>query len=455
MCTISKNDTGKKHHNIQMKSRRTTTVMFPIDVFLDTLAKNFVDFVDNIDSVDQNISMASTFRALMVARLLAKHSKTLLDSNAALKFYIVFYVSLQSNFKRRYLLDGWGAELFHKSFGRGPSGWFRFHLLKPSDSVYDKFKTALKLASLTVLDVEQRAGKYKPDDIPRGVGIRVAAFVGRSRFMSTFALTKNPNKQFLCTVCQTQSVRLEQTAPSSENIFLNYLELAAAAAASSAAPDDGDDGNESDSSSDDELLMSSVQATVALPPRPQSFRYWQQATCSPFLSLPPAEFCCTACELEYDDQIAKLFPVTAASASLLENSKISPQKSGLRRVAAAARTAARRNDSLRRHTREILRLAEKGDIRLFIPINLLKNVYTQILAALDIDHALLEAAACIAESPNLAAGKLLPGTCSNWRETHSLEFKNCIEKIKSGYHSDNKKRDFVEYIKRRALDIFV
>jgi hypothetical protein len=430
-----------------MKSKKRTTLVFPIDVLFDTLAKNFISYIDSIDKIGQNRSIASTFCALVKARLLSKQSRGLLDDNLALQFYLIFYMCLQTNYRPRHLLDGWpSGSLLHMPHGSGPSRWYRFDLLQPRDAVIDQRKTALKLASLSITDVTQRAGKYVPDDLPRGVGVRVAAFVGRSRFVSTFVTTKNPTKQFRCSVCQTRSIRLENTAPAPQNVFLDCGE------APTAVDHGGGDGSESDDSSDDELLMGNVPAAAA-PARPQSIKYWQQAACSPFLSLPSAEFCCSACKIAYADQMAKLFPVGAAGASILENSKIQPQKTGLRRVAAAARAAGRRNDSLRRHTREIVRLAERGDITLFIPLELLKKMYSQIIGALDVDHGLLEAAACIAESPNLAINKTLPGTCANWRESHPIDFKDSLQRVKTFYQSG--KREWVDSTKRHALDIFI
>ena len=174
---------------------------FPVDQLLNALVEMLIGSIDEFHESDEEKekrdAVATAIRRLECT---SRINRSMLLADGRLHFYRFFYHTLTTNnaLPRRFLDSSFGVSLLTGSFGQGPSETQRFGVLTPKDILQDRLNTARRLASLDVNEVLRRSSKYLPNDLPDGVGTRVSAFVGRSRFITQIRAQARPEWVVTC-----------------------------------------------------------------------------------------------------------------------------------------------------------------------------------------------------------------------------------------------------------------
>jgi hypothetical protein len=395
---------------------------------LEPLVETLIDLF--FESVDSHCHNASGPRRTLALALLAfegvsRTTRRLLTTNPRLPFYLFYYWSVAGESRPRRFLDGtFGVVLFDGSFGDGPQAPERLRALGASEVVSDRLVTASKLDAIAVEAARVRCGRYVPRDMPPRVSARVAAFVGRARLLCQTVAAHRPT---LCVPCEASGCGRTM-------LDLNY-----------GAPALRSD-TESDSDDDD------------APPS-----YWQSLLVRPMAQLPVCRLCSRACALDHEARVRLAVPVTLND--LMLQCDVPAHRSGLPRVGIELRLAFQRNAAVARALRTAARAigSTPGADGPLTPERV-KRLHADIVQTLNVDTALLVAAAAVAESPPAAIGRRLAATHAEWRKetwsasvrkVHAIMARAAYSADRDGIAADPRTPPtWLQRCREQALDIF-
>jgi hypothetical protein len=388
------------------------THAFQIDQLLNALVEMLIvsidEFHESEDERDKRDAVATAIRRLECT---SKANQSTLLADGRLQFYRCFYHTLNTNnaLPRRFLDATFGVSLLTGSFGQGPSETQRFGVLTPKDVLQDRLNTARRLTSLDLNEVSRRSAKYLPNDLPDGVGTRVAAFVGRARFVTQIRAQDRPT---WVVTCGLGSCSCRFLCSEGENVAgPSLVDLFGEQGVSSSEEEEEDEEDENE---------------------PPIASYWSHLSPRPLTALPRRTFCSLACALKYDDEIHSAIPIRVSDAETHESFSSASGKVGLARVMASTRAAFKRNDAASRALRESMRAVRKRQAHTVKP-ELYNRMHQNIIDVLNVDLGILYAAASLAESPEACVNRLLPATGPGWRDADVKKFSRAIERVKSIY----------------------
>lgn len=349
----------------------------------------FEDFKSRIDEfhVESNHMVGIQLaKALVCMRKVCKDSKRHVDDHVALKYYLFFVYSFVSSFPSSIPTrfgDGlFGITLLSGNYGNGPVHHESLDNMPTRDIVADRAHQAktLSLQSCTIHQLEQKCAKYIPKDLPTCVGMRVAALVGRTRFVAQRLQLIRPTVFSQCGVCGCATV-------AGATFFASSGQQSAIA-------------NDSDSEDDQE-----AEQTIATRPG-----YWR--LCHPgtphVLNLPSA--CSLSCEIVAKDEIEEAFPINFEKLEYEEDCALNG-KIGLARTLSLCTHVFKRNRNVARLLRAKTRTSKKNHV---LSMATFEQIRGDIIKTLNIDTAIVMAAASIAASKTLSRMRALPGGVQ-WR----------------------------------------
>ena len=359
---------------------------------VDVLLAGVDDATDKAGrDVDAALGASAALRKL---ERVSRRLRGLVRGDARVKYYMFFLHALRRPHAppRRFNDAIFGVTLAMGSVGRGPRDASKFDVLKPADVVNDRQKTAEKLLTLDVIQVERRCSHYTPTDIPLGVSTRVAAFLGRARMLTQHVARRHPNCSRVCDLATCAHVFLhEPTRAAAAPVPPSGAGVHPATTTTTGVDETSDDDDD-----DDDFYWRSLSSTTS--------------TTSP---LPPKIFCSHACASSFDEEVRAAIPITVDQFDDSDDEHLTG-KVGLSRTVAALRSAFKRNDAAARTLREAMR-AFKRKANSTLSLATVERMHRDVADCLNVDLALLFAAAALAESPPSAARRLLPGTNSRWR----------------------------------------
>jgi hypothetical protein len=399
---------------------------FPADAVCETTVQLFMALVDQ---PDMHAAAKQQLRVLALALLklerTSKGLRALIRSDTRLPFYRFFFHTFSNNtvLPRRFLDGVFGVNLFSGAFGNGPSNPARFDVLTPKDVLQDRLATAKRLSELSIDQVIRKSVKYMATDLPSGVGPRVAAFVGRARFLTQHRSAANPQWAVTCNLatCSCRMLCLDGAMPGGVQ---------------QSNPALADLFGEPVTSSDEEEDEDENQA----PPQYPVASYWASLCPKALTTLPKRVFCSLACSLAYEDELATAVPVRVTDAESHETFSSASGKVGLARILASTRAAFKRNDAAARALREAMRSVRKRQSST-IRVELFERMHQNVVDVLNVDLGLLYAASALAESPGACQGRLLPATAPGWRDAELKKFARAIERVKAIYVQYHRERD--------------
>jgi hypothetical protein len=145
--------------------------------------------------------------------------------------------------------------------------------------------------------------------------------------------------------------------------------------------------------------------------------------------LPSRKFCSLVCFKAYTSHLRNVLPVSAYDVESYESTYVTAGKVGLSRISSACRAAFKRNTAIARTLRITKRKGGTGNI---VTEDLASRIHSNIIDMLNVDLAILFAAAYIAESPSASIARLLPATYDDWRSDWR-KWSRAIEVAKSVY----------------------
>jgi len=354
-------------------------------------------------------------KSLVLYSAIDKTFRAFVKQSIRLKFYFFFYDCLIERplVERRFLDGVFGVSLFEGSYGIGPKDPRRFEGMSSLEVIKDRIKSAKKLSTFDDVQLYTRSGHYMPDDLPQGVGIRVAVFVGRCRLI-TQCVAKFSNEK--CTAkCDGCTCRRKMLDMGTGRVKATVHELFGANDASSSEGEDDDD----------EYVAK--HESWCYP----AASYWARIVPGVMTNLPRLQFCSLMCVRNYEHELSIAMPINAHVLESHECQHSVHGKVGLARVVAVSRASIKRNAaavrSLRQSRNELRRMRVTT-----LGLGVVESMHRNVEDMLNIDLALLQAAAAIAESPVTAIGRLLPGTQAEWR-SDSCKWSRAIEIAKTIY----------------------
>lgn len=401
------------------------TTPFPAEPVCETIVQLFFSLIDGTEI--HNAAAQQQLRVLAITLIklerTSKALRALLQSNTRLPYYrFFFHTSSTVDVLPRRFLDGvFGVNLFSNAFGNGPSNPSRFDVLTPKDVLQDRVKTAKRLSELSIDQVVTRSVNYLADDLPSGVGPRVAAFVGRARFLTQHRATVNPQWVTVCNMA-TCSCKMLCSGTMTGGAQQSNPALADLFGEPEASSDEEEDENEDE------------------PPQYPVASYWASLSPKPLTTLPKRVFCSLACSLAYEDELATAVPVRVTDAESHETFSSASGKVGLARVLASTRAAFKRNDAAARALREAMRTVRKRQSTT-IRVELFERMHQNVVDVLNVDLGLLYAASALADSPSTCQGRLLPATAPGWRDVDIKKYARAIERVKAIYVQYHRERD--------------
>lgn len=420
---------GSKRSRVDATSTSSAAVAatpFPTETVCETTVQLFFSLVDGAEmhtaAVQQQLRVLAC--SLLKLERTSKALRALLKSNKCLPYYRFFFhtSSATAVLPRRFLDGTFGVALFSGAFGNGPSNTTRFDVLTPKDVLQDRVNTANRLSELSIDRVVTKSVNYMASDLPTGVGPRVAAFVGRARFLTQHRAAANPHWATTCNLanchckmlCSDGSMAggVQQSNPALADLFGESV--------TSSEEDEDEDENE--------------------PPQYPVASYWASLSPKPLTTLPRRVFCSLACSLAYENELSTAVPVRVADAESMETFSSASGKVGLARILASTRAAFKRNDAAARALREAMRSIRKRQ-RSTIRTELFERMHKNVADVLNIDLGLLYAASALAESPGACQGRLLPATAPGWRDAEIKRFARAIERVKAIYLKHHRESD--------------
>ena len=248
--------------------------------------------------------------------------------------------------------------------------------LRSRTAVNDRLKTVVTLETVARVRTGEVVRAHRPQDLHASIPICVAFFVGRLRAV---AQSLQQTKPHLCLPCANANCGRTFYSGSAAEAWGAYREGGAKAG--------------------DELLDEADAET--------STSYWDVAAGhSSVYSVATRRFCCSTCSDEHARHLRTALPAGFD----LERDDALRGPAGRPRVALALRAALKRNELAARQLRVLGSLPKCAVSR----VELATLAKTRV-TALNVDVALLAAAARLAESDSLALGKRLPGARRGWR----------------------------------------
>ena len=368
----------------------------PFEPVVQHLFDDFKHEIDKFNTRDATWT-PSLALALLRLRLACKQSKMQVDSCVMLNHYLFYvYAFLSSSpcsTPMRFNDGTFGISLLTGSYGRGPDTINALDSMPTSKLLIDRNEQALKLSNQTENSIVTLCSGYIPTDLPAGVSPRVAALVGRTRFLVQRMRMIRPACFSPCGVCKRPHV--------------------ASATFVSAS---GHDAVESDDEDGDEV----AEGPVASPSQ-----YWASALPGTPTLPPSTSFCCLTCELAFKDELEEATPVSVERLAYEEDYELR-RKTALDRVLALSRHVITRNQQISRH----LRATRRSRTTFTISEATIKRMRRDLITKLNIDTALVLAAASIATSRSLSRMRRLPGGVQ-WRDhdwTRALSIVKIIYK---------------------------
>ena len=384
---------------------------FPVDAFVGTIVESFLASVDALSDADAGFR-ASTMKLLLVLEKTSKTMRSSLEMDHRLPFYRFFVATAASNPAPRRFLDAtFGVVLMDGDFGLGPSNPERFGRLTAREALQDRVATAAKLATIDESKIETSCAKYLPVDLPAGVHKRVAALVGRSRFLARRLALHQPRLRQRCSLA------------SCDRDFVG--EPVGAAAGGGAFGHDAASGSESDDEID--------EIDEAPPTAQDENSYWRLLSTTPAFVIPPKCFCCLDCSLAFEAELAAVVPISSRDLERCDG--VAVGKAGLTRVLAEARAAFKRNAAVARALRESVRCYKRIPMP-SISFEHVQRIHAEIVGVVNVDLALVAAAAAAAEASSAIVGLALPATAPDWRRNGKCWSKS-IAALKALYTRHN------------------
>ena len=353
--------------------------------------------------------LSSVHKAIKLYLMLDKMSRATVMASGVLKYYMFFYESLAQKPSARFQDCVFGVSLFSGSFGSGHVNMERFSNINSTQLLLDRQKTAAKLCVYDDLLIHARTSKYIPSDIPEGVSMRVAAFVGRARLLTQCCAINSTT----CSCCNQRTFETMGEVPRMGHSIPSVI-----------GADDAHygQGSESDDEEDDEYLTFGQKHR-----RPS---YWTLLIPGTVQTLPTTVFCSTSCALQYQSELAIAIPVDIQSIASDENTI---RATGLGRIAASLRAVTSRNEKVFRALRQARSTFRKRQLTALRP-ETVDMLHKNITDLLHIDLGMLTAAAMIAESAVVARGRTLPGTSAAWRSDRTAWVK-AVERVKGVFQA--------------------
>lgn len=359
----------------------------------------FEDFkwrIDEFHEESNHIVGIQLAKTLVCLRKVCKECKRHVDDHVALKYYLFFVYSFVSSFPSstptRFGDGLFGIPLLSGSYGNGPVHHESLDNMPTRDIVADRAHQAktLSLKSCTIPQLELKCAKYIPRDLPTCIGMRVGALVGRTRFVAQRLHLVRPSVFSQCGVCGCATV-------AGATFFASSGQQSAVQ-------------NDSDSEDDDE-----AEQTITTRPG-----YWR--LCHPstphVLNLPSA--CSLNCEIVTKDEIEEAFPINFEKLEYEEDCALSG-KIGLARTLSLCTHVFKRNRNVARLLRSTTRKSKKNHL---LSSATFEQIRGDIIKTLNIDTAVVMAAASIAASKTLSRMRSLPGgiqwRSNNWNRTLTI-----------------------------------
>lgn len=413
--------------------RRSAPAYAHTDMFsliLETLVEEMQRVIDkntSVDAMDVDRSCTLTDAVLRLASC-CRETHRCLKGHATFRLYaaFIYHASIshrppnhptQAGIVSRFYDGMFSLSVLTGCAGRGPHvNPHRFDALSVKDVVQDRFKTSRKLCELDATQLESRCGKYMPTDIYR-VGLRVAAFIGRARLLAQRVRTTTPGALCRCefALCNRDMLDMNRRGPSSNASLDDVFGIHGSPASQH---EDSFDVSDDDTDEADGHAASTSCVT-----------YWTSVCPGVLARVPVRRFCSHSCSLRYGEELRKILPVSASDVEAHDAANIPHSKLGLPRVAAASRASFKRNMAI---SRTIRNASRRRGTHPSTEQDLARRIFSNITDMLNIDLAILYAAACIAESPAASVSRVLPGTHADWRREHR-KWTRAIEVAKGIY----------------------
>jgi hypothetical protein len=189
--------------------------------------------------------------------------------------------------------------------------------------------------------------------------------------------------------------------------------------------------------------------------------YWASACPGVVVTVPPLNACSSFCIQRHAADLRRILPITDHDVESYESTRIPTEKVGLARVASACRVAFKRNAAISRTLRTTRRQRVANPI---VCTALACRIHANIIDMLNVDLAILLAAAAIAESPSASIARALPGTHGAWRSdprkwTRALEIAKSVymqyaKSDRSLVYDETRLPLWLSKIHERALSMF-
>jgi hypothetical protein len=387
---------------------------------LEPLIENLITlFCEEIDGDSVCVARAHAIQvAIRQFEGINKTSFQLVRASPVLKYYNSFANSLRKFNPSIDFLEGIKhINVFDGDYGAGPKNTAKFENITKAGLLRDRFNTAQQLTLLDTLQLNSRVLHYRPTDVPAAVGTRVAVFVGRVRSLAQIYAQRHADEIQECSICGQTTIRgpqqnLSSEPPSSSNDFIVN----------------------SDEDDDDEFECNSAGTAS----------FWKIAgpELATFLKTTNApNTCCAACKSVYSEEFRQAVPITAEFLDNWEARHVPAHCHGLSRVFTTAKALQRRNAAVVRALREARRQC-KANHRASISINVVERIHELLMDMLNVDLAVVLAAAALAESPIMCATRVLPACSAVWRED-AARWKGVIQSVRAIYfeHSGHRQRE--------------
>lgn len=378
--------------------------------FLEPLMENLISLLcEGLDSELPARNAAVDARRLDAAidalSSTCKFCRHLATSSPRLRFYSSFARSLGPyDPEKLFLEDVKNIDIWTGDYGFGPRGVME--TLTIPAILKDRHISAKHLLSFDYERLRLRTSHYAPNDLPRDVGLRVKVFVGRARALARRFVVANPGMLEACQMCGRWSVRgpVQHLQARRQLVDATVVDTS-----------DEDDASDQDLESPNDFWMSSSPALVS------------------FLQETPAPHaCCAGCAAKFKVDYRAAVPVTAAFLNDFEARRVPASKTGLARVTATASALQQRNAAAVRSLREARR-SHKEKRPMGLSIRVIERLHELILDMLNVDLAMILAAAALAESPIFSASRSLPACSAVWRE-YPERWMPAVERVRAIYY---------------------
>jgi hypothetical protein len=333
----------------------------------------------------------------------------LVRQSPVLKYYHSFADSLRQFDPLMHFLEGIKhINVFEGHYGDGPKNTTKFQNITKTGLLRDRFNTAQQLTLLDTWQLNSRVLHYRPSDVPTAVGTRVAVFIGRVRSLAQIYANRHADEMQECSICGKMTIRgaqqnlhSEEPSSTSNDFVVN-----------------------SDEDDDDEFECNSAGTASFWKIAGPELATFLQTTHAP-------NTCCVACESAYSDEFRQAVPITAEFLDNWEARHVPAHCHGLSRVFTTAKVLQRRNAACVRALREARRQC-KANTKASISINVIERIHELLMDMLNVDLAVVLAAAALAESPIMCTTRMLPACSAVWRED-AARWKNVIQRVRAIY----------------------